>query len=409
MKHRHQPIDATPELLMMVEEFLNEKGLKKDFGSYFVAPITKERESFTVTKRRFRLWCQLRLDPRNGILMKPLEDAFDEYCYLAQKDMIKEFAKNIAYVGPNTSIDVWLQGVVGFNAEVNPLHKVIIRHFIWQVKRKMLGLDVDYHLMPVIFGPQGAGKTRAIERFLEPITKLVLRGKAVNFMDDVRELNVLEENYVCFFDEMSRADQVNTENLKGKMSARTVKCRVFNTLTYVDVEQNCTFIGAANKSLIDLIYDTTGMRRFWQIDGAQTKIQEERERNWALIGGVNALDMWRSVDEAQDIPEIVKYWSEISGVQEGFRATSSIEDFLDTTDIKPAEEGVNPIPLAKLYNQYKDYCIEAKLDAVQLKRFARTLRNEHGFKSGRSNVGVTVFISKVLTNSGVLEITKKRI
>ena len=411
MNQKHRPVDATPELMMMVNEFLTEKGLKKDFGSYFVAPIYKERESVTVTKRRFRMWAQTRLDPRNGILMTPLEDAFDHHCYLADKEMIKEFAKQLAYKGPNTSIDVWLQGVVGLGTEVNPLHKVVIRHFIWQVKRKMLGLDVSYHLMPLIYGPQGSGKTRAIEQLLAPITKLVLRGKTVDFMDDTRELNALEENYVCFFDEMSRADQANTEELKGKISAKTIKTRVFYSQTYVDVEQNCTFIGAANKSLLDLIYDTTGMRRFWQIDGAQTKNHEERERNWMLIGGVNAFDMWSSVDEMQDIPEILRYWKEISSKQEGFRTTSSVEDWLETADLQPSVEGANdshPTLLSLLYEAYKHFCLDAKVEAMQLKRFSRTLRNEHGFNFSKTNKGATVLLSKPFGRTTVLNLNEKR-
>lgn len=412
MAQRHKPVDATPELLMMVEEFLNEKGLKKDFGSYFVAPITKEREPFTVTKRRFRMWVQTRLDPRNGILLKPLEDAFDQYCYLAHQDMIKEFARNIAYddsYGNNSSIDVWLQGIVGLGNEVNPLHKVIMRHFIWQVKRKMLGLEVKYHLMPLIFGPQGSGKTLAIERFLAPITKLVLRGKTVDFMDDPRELNVLEENYVCFFDEMSRAEQADADELKSKISATTIKSRVFHTQTYIDIQQNCTFIGAANRGFIDLIYDTTGMRRFWQIDGATTSNFEERQKNWAITGGVNAVDMWRSVDERQDVPEIAKHWKEISGAQEGLRTTSSVEDWLESTELQPGDQHV--IQISKAYEMYRQMCVDSKIEAMQLKRFTRALRNEHHFTFGRNTHGTTMLTNKSLgkLNQAVLDIKSKRL
>jgi hypothetical protein len=37
----------------------------------------------------------------------------------------------------------------------------MLQKFMWQVKRKVLGLPITDHLMPVIIGPQGCGKRRS--------------------------------------------------------------------------------------------------------------------------------------------------------------------------------------------------------------------------------------------------------
>jgi len=53
------------------------------------------------------------------------------------------------------------------------LATAILRHFVWQVKQKLLRRPVRHHLMPVVSSPiQGSGKTTFVLRFLEPLREL---------------------------------------------------------------------------------------------------------------------------------------------------------------------------------------------------------------------------------------------
>ena len=50
------------------------------------------------------------------------------------------------------------------------LAAAVLKHFIWQVKQKLLRRPVKHHLMPVVFSPeQGSGKTTFVQKFLGPL------------------------------------------------------------------------------------------------------------------------------------------------------------------------------------------------------------------------------------------------
>jgi predicted P-loop ATPase len=61
------------------------------------------------------------------------------------------------------------------------------------------------------------------------------------------------------------------------------------------VVNRATFIGTTNKDISRLIFDDTGMRRFYQID-CLAKI------DWAVTEEVNYQRLWKSVDETQESP-----------------------------------------------------------------------------------------------------------
>ncbi|HEV2603567.1 MAG TPA: hypothetical protein VGU24_07910 [Microvirga sp.] len=56
-----------------------------------------------------------------------------------------------------------------FDVDVD-LGVAVLKKFVWQVKRKPLGLPITRHLMPVWQSPiQGSGKTTAVLAFLKPL------------------------------------------------------------------------------------------------------------------------------------------------------------------------------------------------------------------------------------------------
>jgi hypothetical protein len=75
--------------------------------------------------------------------------------------------------------------------------------FMWQIKRKVLGLPVTNHLMPVILGPQGKGKSTFVSKLVEPLKELTLE---VDFKMIEDERNVeMWSSYILFLDEMGYA------------------------------------------------------------------------------------------------------------------------------------------------------------------------------------------------------------
>jgi hypothetical protein len=76
----------------------------------------------------------------------------------------------------------------------------VFNKFIWQVKRKIEGLPVTDHLMPVVLGVQGNGKSTLIRQMLAPIAELVARADFSEITDN-RNIR-LWRNFVIFMDEM---------------------------------------------------------------------------------------------------------------------------------------------------------------------------------------------------------------
>ena len=60
----------------------------------------------------------------------------------------------------------------------------VFNKFVWQVKRKIDGLPVFDHLMPVILGSQGTGKSTLIRQLLEAIDELWVMSDFKQITDD---------------------------------------------------------------------------------------------------------------------------------------------------------------------------------------------------------------------------------
>ncbi|MFM8313665.1 MAG: VapE domain-containing protein, partial [Deltaproteobacteria bacterium] len=170
--------------------------------------------------------------------------------------------------------------------EVNPNHELdvaVLKHFIWQVKRKLNDLPVDHHMMPVVVGPQGIGKSVVILKLLEPIKDLVGNPPDLATLGDAKNSSFLFRHYVLFFDEMARAQRADINKLKNLISSATIEYRPLYSNSIDKRKNTATFIGASNNGVADNINDPTGMRRFWEINARKNDEQWHETSN----------DVWR--------------------------------------------------------------------------------------------------------------------
>jgi len=134
--------------------------------------------------------------------------------------------------------------------------------FIHQVKRKMEGLPVCDHLMPVILSPkQGIGKTTFVERLTGPVGEVSI---PVDFKQITDDRNIaMWRNHVMYLEEMGWASKADIESVKHIITSPTLTRRPMRMNHTEEVRQNATLIGTANVMAVsDLIRDPTGMRRF---------------------------------------------------------------------------------------------------------------------------------------------------
>ena len=174
----------------------------------------------------------------------------------------------------------------------------IIQKFMWQVKRKALGLPITNHLMPVITGPQGKGKSTFVEAMCAPL-KGAMRNVDFSMITDIRNIDIWSSS-ILFLDEMGHAAKADMETVKKEITGEVSTKRFMHTNGSGQIKQQATLIGCSNKSLSQLIFDETGLRRFGEL---VWKLNPDFE-------AINALDwvmLWKSVDpEGQDPSDDVR-------------------------------------------------------------------------------------------------------
>lgn len=195
-----------------------------------------------------------------------------------------------------------------------------LSNFIYRVKNHMSGKEEHgSHLMPVLFGDQGCGKTTLVRHFLGPISdfKSEVGFEMLRDNSSFYQLSVIP---VMFFDEMSGIGKADLEMLKGIMTSESRQMRqayqIASTETVIS-----TFIGCSNRDIRTLIRDETGNRRFLQID---MKLADRKD-----IYQIDMLKIWRSVDE-NGVAPIYANKQLIQSVQHQQRYQSPIEEWLDT-------------------------------------------------------------------------------
>jgi hypothetical protein len=331
-----------------------------------------------------------------GVTNELRQDAFDLALDSIFKENIAATLASISYEpalverGSN-ELAKFLTLITGSEQEIAvPL--AVMRHFIWQIKRKMSGKGIKYPLMPVFFGPQGTGKSFNISYLLRPLEAYRLK-KSVTEIIDPRNFKTLSENFVCFLDEMGRAEMADVESLKAVISDDVVSYRPLYTNRNSTVPQNTTFIGASNRDIRTLIKDPTGMRRFYQITCTE---DAKSDAAWQLLRELDYVAIWRAVNENESEPEILQWTADLAEHQEGIRHQTSIEEFITEHSYAP---GTERVLLKDIYQQYDSFCSTANMKPFSRPSFAQELV-QLGFVKGRIASGVFILLNKQIKTAG---------
>jgi predicted P-loop ATPase len=244
----------------------------------------------------------------------------------------------------------WLMATMGTSEE---FYVAVLKHVIWQVKRKLYNQEVVHHFCPVLWGEQGGGKSTAIKKLLAPIDGLVLTWNVPDAIDG-RNTQTLADNYVCFFDEMSGVGKVDVEALKRIVTADTTSYRPLRTNQHLKVKQNCSFIGASNRSISQNVYDPTGLRRFVEITG-MPKV------DWNMLDTIHPLTIWQSIDENLDRGYIEPFLPEMYAKQKAAQVIDDVTDFIRSLNITPVVgEKTLTMTIKDLHDRYKLWRIPFK-------------------------------------------------
>lgn len=213
------------------------------------------------------------------------------------------------------------------------LSVAILKHFVWQVKRKVLGKPVTHHLMPILFSSmQGTGKSTFAQRFLAPLEELASDPVTLSDFADARSGDIYRYP-VVLIDDIDAVTDGQTAVLKSVMTSKKIRRRRLGTSMSMAYLQNATLFGTANQDITKLVDDDTGHRRFAMLPFRNGSIERGGDPSiWKIINEVDYLSLWRSVDPFEDTP--IKPHLEALSEHQGIIRPNPLKEWLISLDIR---------------------------------------------------------------------------
>lgn len=313
-----------------------------------------------------------------------IRDALNVYRHERAKVELTQLAQQLTYSPTqNDPVASWVTAVCGKKSE---LDVAVVNHFVWQVKRKLAGLPVEQHMMPVLFGRSGAGKSVAVSCLIEPVRSVALQTDMSIFSDPFSR-RAFARNFLVFFDELQGSDNADVNTMKQIITAPIIEWRAMRSERVMSAPQNSTFIGCSNDPVRDRIKDPTSSRRFWQINCAD-------QIDWKAINSIDYLALWRSVDENAPAP-VLEHLSEIRKVQEAeIRVKDIVEQWIEE-NCEVTNFDDSALTTSELYDSFKEFCLwQNQKSFPQFQKFARDIKrvlevSGQGAASKKTNRGTT--------------------
>lgn len=219
--------------------------------------------------------------------------------------------------------DLMFEETEEMTAEMN---EAVLRELLYQIKRNCFNLPIRNHLMPVFVAGQGSGKTTTIRAMLEPIKALWEEVDFERMLDD-RDHD-LQRCKALFLDEMHGLSSANMGKLKQRITARKVGGRILYSNSGAGIDATTSFVGAADRTLRQIIFDNAGMRRFIELAYRNYPVDHpNREAHLAALNSLDWMAAFQTVDEMSEISPIEPFQRQLTVAQEAARIQSAVEQW----------------------------------------------------------------------------------
>lgn len=346
---------------------------------------------------------------RKGITTS--KDAIHTYLSVLQMHMAAEVIENLfkdigydaAYVEDCDKILDGIHDLLKIR-QSKEVFRTFMKHWMWQVKRKILGWEVVWEIWLNFYGASGVGKSRMIRELCKPLEEFYLEAMISVFADATRERDKFTRYYILNFDELTVGGTssrylgdteacpedvqraIKQFTTQKKMTSRTMGGQ--NQAT-----RRVTFnpISSANEHLYDIIFDANTMRRFFEINCDMSLDETDKqyyERKDALQQRLAVV--WKGVDESlengywnQDCP----VWEETREVQKNYYPTKT------TTSLWVDDEGVvagGESHSLDMYHDYADWCKERGYKARSMRSWVEDVQHIiEGAKEEHRNINIS--------------------
>lgn len=383
IKHKRKEIqqqlpDVTPKIEIFNEIF---DKVKKKYGVTTNEAMTKiSCSSDGITKKQSDLdtietymkatAIEYDADIRDGEISTLLKAMVQK----AGQDQLSNLFKKISYIeGHTVKAEECLKGMYnhfGISDDYN-VFKTIMYHWIWQVKRKILGKKVRWPIWPHFFGAAGIGKTTTLENLIDvAIPDFRTTTQLAKIFENTSEVKRMTEYYAWVIDELAvgksaeetadgclSSDQKSI--LKSMLTSTDIDARIYGTQNMMKRDLTFSCISSANVHFADVIFDEQTMRRYFEFTCTATKPASQEEWNKRMYFTEYFIDLWLDVNENLD--EGYLHLGEddvgklIDSIQQQYYPTNTtVAKWLTVYDIKPGES-----PQADIHRMYVDWCKES--------------------------------------------------
>lgn len=246
----------------------------------------------------------------------------------------------------------------------------LVMHWMWQVKRKLLGKDTVWSLWINFFGGTAIGKTSFCNAFASPFGDYAMSTSISKLLDEERQMLKLTASYIINLDELSinnretqYSDKESTlgrdqqATLKSLLTQTKMQTRIMGGQSQTTRRLTFSCISSANEHLYDIIYDEKTMRRYFEFECGVDKVED-----FSAMDEIkkHIIEIWRSVDDSRENGywnPSSPVWKDVESIQQKYYPTNT------TTGMWIKEEGVvsctkDDSETLELYDEYKSFCKE---------------------------------------------------
>lgn len=364
----------------LVEAFIKAKNIHAG-GRGDLLKIDKHYSSLEDVQTKLRVFTQdyntnIPKDPETGkslgvsYMPKYIEDVFIDFLIDKDHQYKEDVNARLKHDGTNADVQVLeLLDILNIETDLY-LSCEALKHWLWLVKRRLIGLPVNDELMLAIKSAQGVGKTYVSRELTKPLDDYYAEAD-LSSLADAREVSKWSRYYIINFEELSKTDGAQSNGHFSPKVAETIKkvltqedflTRAMRSHKQFKHKRTFTAWATTNVSIVDVLGDETGMRRFFQIESRQ---EAGKQYDHDRVAKYDFLALWKSIDENLERGYLFsgsEYWEKLQEVQKTYIPKTQIDLFMSDGAYKPAEDisdaryCLSPI---ELYQYFKDFCEEA--------------------------------------------------
>ena len=390
-KHAPSKEDKGTEQEQMPPKEFIENWLKEHSGEWYISPAWKEIKYTKLGVSTYKDLESIRVaimtdiyNSNNHYSVDAIKCTLQSMCMNGYQRGLATVVESIKYEEKFVSAgERWLKAIYDYfkPKESYDIFSTLMKHWAWQVKRKMNDRPVKYHIWLNFFGAAGLGKTTALNKISSPINDFTSTTSISKLFDDTKEIKRLTENFILIFDEMA----VNVESeasggrltvdqkaiLKSIITGDKMDARIYGTQEQAKRKITFSCISSANEHLYDVIYDETTMRRFFDFNCTGV-----RPKSFDYINNYldHSIYFWKSIDENSDdgyfTPDndIGRQIIQIQSMYYPTKTTTKM--WADSVNLRPGQTKVE-----SAFRFYSNWCKETGNKGKALQYFVRDIQH----------------------------------